>query len=47
MIIQVFNDIISWLDERSRETNSCWGYCLAPRVCTQIREKGGRVFWLF
>lgn len=23
MIIQVFNDIISWLDERSRETNSC------------------------
>lgn len=47
MIIQVFNDIISWLDERSRETNTCWGYCLAPRVCTQIREKGGRVFWLF
>ncbi|KAH8483363.1 hypothetical protein H0E87_027957 [Populus deltoides] len=23
MIIQVFNDIISWLDERSRETNTC------------------------
>ncbi|KAG6741978.1 hypothetical protein POTOM_055259 [Populus tomentosa] len=23
MIIQVFNDVISWLDERSRETSSC------------------------